>query len=258
MDEIEEMLTALLNKATEKKVNLLDAIKDNPAGKAAIFQPLFNDGHAKATAVATIEKEKLEKRALDAETALQASQKKVTKLTEENPDVAKIHEQYGREIKKLERDIEAAKEAGTARLIESKRESGATALEAELVGLGVDRDYAEVQSLKASNRSRILVDDKTQKFQVMQPDKPDIPYAGSERDQIKSLAVEIKATIKNPAFLISGVPGGGTGKETAPASNEGAKGLYDGIRQRAKDAAAAKTASSSSEELARRLGTMRR
>lgn len=263
MEKIDELLAQLFELSKENKINLLDRVKANPALKPVLFQPVFDEGHGVATAAAISDHDKLVKRSTDAETALSAANKKIEKLSEQNPDTAKLHEQYRQEMDKLNVQIKAAQDAGIAQVMDLKRDNSAVLLEAALVLSGVDPDYAEVLALKPATRERIHVDEKSGRIMVMQPDKPDIPFAGTERDQIKAYAENLKGSIANPLFLKSSVAGNGTGDKAAsdrnntPPVQNASKDLYDSIRKTAEAEHANGRNRNATEELDRRTGVRR-
>jgi hypothetical protein len=257
MEEIDKLLTQLLEKSKAENIDLIERIKANPAAKTALFQTVFDEGHRVAYGAAIQEHEKLAKRATDAEVALAAAKKKIEQLSEHNPDAAKLHDQYGKEIARLQEEIVTAQNAGLQRAAEMKREMALALVEAALVESGVNRDYAEVLALKPDVRNLVHVDEKSGTYRIMQPDKPDIPYGGSEKEQVRSLAENLKSKITNKLFLVSTVTGNGTGKDTAPPAPKGGsdgKPDFDKIRKDAQAQVEANRNANATERLAQRTG----
>lgn len=242
---LEQIIAEILKlSATDVVAGLKDKAK-------AIYQAIFDEGHGVATQQYQTEKKNLENRATKAEGDLAKANDRIKKLSEENPDVAKLHSSYGEEIKGLKEQIDTLKSQSSTQATGLRVDLAATRLEVALVEAGVIQDYAEILAQKPEVRERMSPDEKGT-IRVMQPDKA-IPYAGTEREQIRAFAADLKKGVK-PIFLASTVERGtGTDQVNGGTPNSD-KALFDGIRKEVTEKQGVANTTANRETLHKRLG----
>jgi len=224
MSTIAELVTGLRSEKVD------DVVKELQNSAHAIWQEVWNLGHANATARGKEDLTAKDKELTAATESKVQAESKLEELRGSQPDVAKVREQYDTEIAELKtKHATAIQEKDDARaLAETGRASGD--LRSELVRRGVDPDYAEVLASKESVKSRIRYVDG--EVQILQDGK-EIPISAGEGQTAigvfsEELAGAVPAKFKNS----SGDSGSGT---RTPSSSSGGKGnVYDRIRESAK------------------------
>jgi hypothetical protein len=226
--ELKKVLDAINGYAD--KNGIFTAIKDDPALKAALYQPAYNDGHGAATDAHKGSKTTLENRITAAENAKKAAEDALAAFKAENPDKAALHTQYTQKITDLETQIANLKATHAAEKREAKRDGLKSAYKAELIALKVDPDKAAAM---ADADVGLLTVDESHTPRVLQPGTS-IAFAGDEKAQLKSLAaLRFKDVPKK--LILSDVPGGGSndGESAGGGTGDDKRAKFQKIREQA-------------------------
>ena len=226
-----EELGALVAKLVAEPVGAV--AKALQTGAQGVYQEVFNAGHKTATSQAAAEKTKLEGDLAAAKKAQEASTSTLEKMKGEQPDVAKIHEDYRAQMDDLREThkTEIQSERDARQNSEQGRSLGdlRTAL---ISHHSLDPDYADVLAQKAEVMERIRYDQATG-IQIMQKGKEIPLQPGDDHSALDLLATELAADA--PAKFVnskgdrgSGTLGGGGG------TGSGGSGFYDKLRERVK------------------------
>jgi len=220
--------------ATADRAEVQAAIeKDLPGLYQQVFQKAHDVGYGKKAGELT----KAEAKIAELGNQITGLETKVAELGTKSPDIAKLHEQYGQQI----RELTAAKDAevSTARgeLNNMQYSAGLNRIRNKLVGLGLDPDYAEAQLERPTIRSRIK-NDGGGKLSILQAGK-DIPIAGESIEQVEAAFAKELFDASPAKFRVSGADSGaGAGADTR--GEPGAKpSLADEIRKEVADKQAA-------------------
>lgn len=212
---LDELLAAMA--AFADKEALRKGVKEKL--KADVYQHFFNDGHGVATAELGQEKKDLETKITTAEQRATDAEKKLDDWKKSNPDSAKLHEQYGNEIKALNDKHKSELEQREQQDQQREVKRAVSQLEATLIAKGVKpihakaivKDDALVNRIKPQNGS----------VRVMQKDK-DIAFAESELDKALGLLADEVIPSLEPDQLNSSVKrGSGRGTTVGDASGTG-------------------------------------
>lgn len=244
MPELKDIISQLreLNPKADEFANLLRE------SMQPLYQVVFDRGHGVATATAATQREKLE-------ADLAASVAEVTRLTgkvkeyeEKTPDVAKLRADYDAELASLRTQLNQAKKDGVTKVKAVLRSRAQRDLVTELVALGVDRDYAEVQAAKPEHADRLHVRDD-EGVDVLQAGKQ-VPIQSDK--PLSTLAAEMLESIPPKWRTSTADNGAGSGAgDDAPTGNgtgAGGNGFFDGIRKSTADAEKAKAPTRSAAE----------
>lgn len=228
-EELRKLLEALNGWAN--KAELIAAIKDQAK---PIYQPIFNDGHGVATAAAAADRVKLERRAADAEAAQAQATADLEKFRKEQPQVAAIDAQYKQALADKDKELATLKEQAKQDKIAARKGSALDKLRAFL-NQRVDADKVNSMLTALTVAERVQLDDNLG-LRVLQKGQQ-IPFAGSEDEQLRAFADELVAGV-DPKFLLSDVDAG-SGRETVGSSKSTTTGkaFYDKIREKAREKA---------------------
>lgn len=248
-EELKKLIEALNSYAN--KTELVAAIKEHAK---PVYQPVFNDGHGVATVAATAEKQRLEQRVSQAEEGRKQAEGELAKYKQEQPQLAQIDQQYKAKLEEKEREIAKLKETHATEKKGSRLDRTVSRLQA-MLNQWVDADKVETMLSTKAVRDRLQFDENLA-LRVLQKGQQ-IPFAGTEEEQLKALAEELKGTVDSK-FLLSGVQEG-TGTEGAAGGVGGAKkdkAFYDSIREKAKAANPATTPVDATKALLERTGAL--
>lgn len=252
--DLEQLLTELAQKFGEAttddaKAAIVAAVK---AKAKPLWQEAFNEGHGVATAQLQPKLTTAEQAKAAAEQSKKEAETELSKLREQQPTTAQLHEDYGKKLQDKDAEIAQLKEQHTTEKRDGRKNTALTLLRAELAA-HVHEDYAEVLVQKPNVRERFQFDDG-ENLRIMQA-TGNVPYAGDEEAQIKAIAEELVKDV-NPLFKRTDVQGG-SGRGSAAGDGGGGvlkgKKLFEKIREEAKATAGAGGAHPQ-EELHKRLG----
>lgn len=217
-----------------------------------VFQHVFDTGHSQATAKLKSELEAKDA-ALEAEKKATAqAEARLETLKEQQPEAAKLREQYDAEIADLKETHKAEKADMQSKFDGAQIDRALSELRSEMVALGLDPDYAQVQTEKSEVRDRFKAVDG--RVQVTQAGK-DIPITAPDGSTATRVLATALYDAADPKWQSSNGDSG-TGRSTNDRRGSGKKGsFYDGIREDAKKAHAdAPTRTASESTLRERLG----
>lgn len=244
--DLDQLLTELTTFADTNA--LVEAIKKKAK---TIYQPIFNDGHAAATATHTEKQTKLQEQLDTAKADLKVAKDDLKKLQETQPDVAELHKEYGKKIQGLEANIEDLKTQQVAERRSVRKEKVIAKVRDELSKV-VLPEYAQALTDTDTFKARVDFDDKDLP-RLMQADLK-LPFAGGEDDQVKAVVEELAKNV--PAKLRRSDVDAGTGRPGSTGGGASGKEYYQRIRD---EAAARKAAGSAAipdpmSELQKRTG----
>lgn len=248
-EELKKLIEAL--NSYGNTTELVAAIKEH---SKAVYQPMFNDGHGVATAAASTERAKFEKRATDAEAGRQTAEQELAKYKKEQPQIAQIDAQYKDQLAAKDREIADLK-AGHLEEKKSALTGGAITKLRAILNQWVDADKVESLVSTKAVRDRLSLDENLA-LRVLQKGQQ-IPFAGNEEEQLKAFAEELKSGVE-AKWLLSGVQAG-SGRESATGGVGGAekgKALYDKIREKARAAHPEKAPQDATKALFERTGAL--
>jgi hypothetical protein len=215
-----------------------------------VFQVIFDRGHSTGlakgkTGVTEVEtKFETEKKRAD------AAEQQLKDFKEKHPDAAKLQEKYQSDLAAVQRDNQAALTAKDAQIDKERRRRARSEFVAELKGLGVDGDYAEVLADKPENTVRIKFNAEGE-TEVLQSGKDIAIVPTAEKGALGMLATEIFPKV--PAKFVVSKAGGGGGTQEERGGAGGKKNNFADIRQKELDRQAAlRPQSTASERLSGR------
>lgn len=223
-EEIEELLNKLAG--VTDKVAFAAALKKKAS---AIYQQIFNEGHASASGTLKGAKEAAEARATKAEEDLEALQGEHETLKNSKPDIAAVEQRWKDKYEKLEKKFTDYKEGQKQEAISSRVSGGAKRVK-EILKETIDDDKADSLVDRQSVMRRIQSEDG-KNLKVLQPDQ-DIPYAGDDEAQLKALAEELSKGVE-AKFLKSEVERGTGDRRTIPGDSKpsAGKARFQNIRE---------------------------
>lgn len=246
-----EQILAELAKLPQNDV--VEAIKTK---HRVLYQQIFNEGHGIATAALKPQLETAEAAVTAEKAKVVEAGKEIEKLKQQNPDVAKIHADYGQQLQQKENELKAEREKIVGQRKESVQDRLLNAVKAKLL-TEVDADKVEAMLERREIRGRIQVDDNFT-GRIVQVGQT-IPYAGDEGAQVLAFAEELKKTVPE-SLLLSSVQKG-TAREGGGSSGGGAGGkgkIFDEIRAQVKaETEKPKEGMSGEERLLERFGVRR-
>lgn len=195
-----------------------------------VYQHAFDAGHSTATAASKATIKGLEKERDEHKAARTTAEERLAEAQRTQPDVAKLradHDAVVAELKeKHKNEVKALKDAGKER----DRKATLADLKLAMVEAGIDPEYADLRVGALVDRLDVA-DDGT--ITVRQLEK-DTPYSGKDtKENLKLLAADVKAGIKNPHFL-TGKGDTGAGATGGPSGGpKGDAALYQGMREMA-------------------------
>lgn len=197
-----------------------------------VYQVIFDRGHSTATTKAAAEKTRLEGELVAANTAKQEAETKYTQLKAENPDVAKIHEQYGAQITDLKEKNKETVKTLKAQFGSERHNRAVADLRTKLVSVGVDPDYAAVQAEKPEVQKRLRFDDAGN-LEVLQEGKEIPLQPGDGKVPLDLLAAELKG--RTPAKFVTATVDRGSQVDGGSGGGSGGKSKFDKIRAEVKE-----------------------
>lgn len=230
---LEEIIAALKGHDTSAVTAALQAHASD------IYQSIFGAGHRKAAGESKTKTKELDTKIAELTEQNESLTEQVAELQQKQPDLGKIKTDHATAIQRL-KDQHKAEITTLQQTIRNGAVARAKAnLKAELVGLGLDPDYADVQVEKAAAAGRIKPKDDGSDVDVLQAGT-ETPYApGEGQTAIGLLAKELdKAT---PAkFRTSGADRGagdrtggtGSGNGAGAGSSGGAKGKWGDLKNK--------------------------
>lgn len=224
-------LAALVDeiKALTDKKGLIEALKE----VKAVYQPIFNDGHAVATGQLSEEKKGVEKKLQETETKLTDLQTEFDTYKASKPDTATLDKQWSDKLTALKDEFKDYKKQVKQEKIDGQRDAALSRVNT-LLAVDIDPEYAESLVQRDSIKKRITVDESGN-LRILQPEQS-IPYAGDVDAQIKSLASELVEGVK-PIFRRTAIEGGPGKTDITGQPVQKGKEKYDKIRADAKKAA---------------------
>lgn len=204
-------LTELMQQLSEHEAS--DVAKALQSSAHGVWQEVWNAGHANATKRA---KDDLESKEAELKAEREAKAKleaRVEAMKQQQPDTAKIREQYDAEINELREKHEAEKQALVADRAQSETRRARSDFKARLVSMGVDSDWAEVQAEKLANRFKY----QDGELQILQAGK-DIPITPGEGKTAIELLAEETRKAAPPKFVASSADQGSNVRDNGKAS----------------------------------------
>lgn len=196
-----------------------------------VYQTIFNRGHSTATERASTREESLNELLNAEREKRQKLEREIDELRDKTPDAQEQRKQYEARIAELEDEMKALKESSKERVRNVIKRGAVADLQATLVSMGVDPDYAEVLVSKPGTQARIAVngDDEGEQFEiaVMQEGR-EIPIQTD--NPIKAYAEELRKSVPSK-FIVSTADRGG---ETGGGGAGGSRSTFDRIREEAR------------------------
>lgn len=207
-----------------------DALKGNEATQP-IYQHVHDAGFDGAYGRKSERERNLETELAEAKKRADKAEAAVTRMKEEQPDVAALEEKYRGELEEKDQAITRLREEHDSDLDSIARDRAVATLAAKLVEKGVHPKWANVEAREAVDRLKVqrAEDGKDRSVQVLR--QAGGVQALQADDPIDALATELRESVA-PEFITaagdsgSGVREGGTG-------GGGGGGIYDKVRQQA-------------------------
>lgn len=192
----------------------------------AVYQGIFDKGHATATSRHQADKTALETRVTDLEGQVTDREKKIRALEAKTPDAAQLQQQHETVVAQLtdkhKQELKQRDESlNSERMLRAESD-----LRAKLKGR-VDTDYVEVLITKTREGKRIRLD-KDGKAEALQADNG-IPFAAAQGKTSIDLLADELFTGTPTKFQSSNVDGG-SGTEGGGGGGSGSQ-FYEGIRK---------------------------
>lgn len=211
------------------KKALIEKLKDIKT----VYQPIFNDGHAVATAQLSDEKKEVDKKLQESETKLTDLQTEFDTYKASKPDTATLDKQWSDKLAAVKDEFKEYKKQVKQEKIDAQRDTALSKVHT-LLAVDVDPEYAESLVQRASIKNRITVDESGN-LRILQPEQS-IPYAGDVDAQIKALASELVENVK-PIFRRTAIEGGPGKTDITGQTQPKGKQKYDQIREQVKKSA---------------------
>ncbi len=225
-----EELAALVAKLIGEPV--ADVVKALQTGAQGVYQEVFNAGHKTATSQSATDKSKLEDDLKAEQAARKASDLTLEKMKGEQPDVAKVHEDYKAQMDDLkDKHKQELQTERTARRDSEQSRSLGDLRTALISSHSLDPDYADVLAQKPEVVERIRYDEATG-LQIMQKGKEIPLQPGDGHSALDLLATELAADA--PAKFVNSKGDRGSGTHGSDSTGAASGGFYDKLRERVK------------------------
>jgi hypothetical protein len=220
--------------ADTRRKEVLDKIQTDY--HSDLWQPITNVGFAAGKASRDAELNVLKARAETAEGALSTANTELETYKTKHKDLAAVQTEAASKIAAAEQKAKDAEKAASAKVAAAFKARDLATFESNLVGLGLDPDYAKAQGILFRERLGEYGEDG--QATAMQSGSENIPYTVKGEALLKVVAKEVFD--KAPAAL-KGTPVDKGGGRTASGSEGGGgtKNMYDQIKKEEADRAAA-------------------
>lgn len=228
MPELDEAVQALV---TEHSTD--DLAKALQAHAREVWQVAYNDGHRSGASKQRRDVEEAEKSLATVQGDLDEANKRITKMEDDQPDLASIREEHRQEIDKLtgshKTELSERDEKVTRERLRNARSRLAYKLEHER---GVDPEYAGTILVSKEEVQRRLTFNEDGSLVVLQNGK-DIELVGTDKaDSLSLLAEELSTGVD--AKWLSSKAGAGSGVRPPGAASSGKGDYFDKLRERQK------------------------